>query len=170
MTSRAVAVTLLAMGAMLSPAFAEQKATTNLPVRQSETAPVAKDFCSSFIDLAAEMRNARLANDLQQRREALAEVIQELDAKSQELKALITLRKSMQDKVSDAILKIFLQTEPEAAAQQLSRLDPPTAAEILVRMNAKRSGEILTLMEPKRAASLVTLLAAQTSQKKEDKP
>jgi flagellar motility protein MotE (MotC chaperone) len=170
MKLKLVAITLLAASTMLSYAFAEQKDKENPTVQTGDTAPVPKDFCSSFIDLAAERRNARLVKDLQQKQEALTKAIQELDAKSQELKALIATRKAIQEKVSDSILKMYLQVEPEAAAQQLARLDTSTAAEILLRMNAKHSGEILTLMEPKRAASLVAILSFQANPKKVQNP
>jgi flagellar motility protein MotE (MotC chaperone) len=166
MTLRAFTILILATISVLSPSMAEKSEPINQSPQGGEAATVPKDFCSSFIDLAAERRNSRLIADLQRSREALAEIMRELDSKSQELKMLIATRKSLQDKVSDSLLKIYLQVEPEAAAQQLARLDPLTAAEILVRMSAKRSGEILTLMEAKRAASLVALLTVQAGQEK----
>jgi flagellar motility protein MotE (MotC chaperone) len=164
--------TLVAIVAAVVPNFAAAEAKEAVPdaVHEEAEPAIAKDFCSSFLDVAAERRNARLIQDLQRNRDALAEAIEELDEKAAQLKTLIDVRKSMQEKVSDSILKIYLQVEPEAAAQQLTRLEPTTAAEILLRMNAKRSGEILTLMEPKRAASLVAILTLQTPPNEETKP
>ena len=153
-----------------SPTLAEENKNPAESAPVIPLKPIAKDYCSSFVDAAAERRLARLADDLRKRRDELATKIEELKATSGELKVLIDTRKAMQDKVKESILKIYLQVEPEAAAQQLAKLEPTTAAEILAKMNAKRSGEILTLMEPKRAASLVAILTLQTRSREDRDP
>lgn len=131
--------------------------------------PIVKDYCSSFVDSAAERRLTEMNEALKRTRDEVDARLKELKSKSEELKSLIDARKAMQDKVADSLLKIYLQVEPEAAAQQLSKLEPGTAAEILVKMNPKRSGEILSLMDVKKAASLVALLTLQTSPEKDPK-
>jgi flagellar motility protein MotE (MotC chaperone) len=170
MNHRVVAFLAICPAILVSPGLAEQQSQEKPQQQKQESVVVPEDFCSSFIDLATERRHARLNQELQRSRDLLAETILELDAKSEELKSLIATRKSMQDKVRDSILKIYLEVEPESAALQLARLEPSTAAEILVRMNAKRSGEILSLMEPKLAASLVALLTLQAQTEKVSSP
>jgi flagellar motility protein MotE (MotC chaperone) len=125
-----------------------------------------KDYCSSFVDTASERRLTRLNDALTKTRAEVDARIEELKAQAAELKSLIDARKAMQAKVGESLLKIYVQVEPDAAAQQLSKLEPGTAAEILVKMNPKRSGEILSLMDPKKAAALVALLTLQTSPEK----
>ena len=159
--SLALAVSLAAGGARAEPAAAAPAEDTGPAPK-----PIVKDYCSSFVDLAAERRLTRLNDALKQTRDDVNARIEELKIQAAELKSLIDTRKAMQEKVGESLLKIYVQVEPEAAAQQLSKLEPNTAAEILVKMNPKRSGEILTLMDPKKAAALVALLTLQTSPEK----
>lgn len=156
---------LFALGISIAVAQAEQ-VMTEPEVDQSAPKPIARDYCSSFVDAAAERRVTRLNEALKQTREEVVARTAELREQSEVLKSLIDARKAMQAKVGESLLKIYTQVEPEAAAQQLSKLEPGTAAEILVKMNPKRSGEILSLMDPKKAASLVALLTLQTSPEK----
>lgn len=148
------------------PETAEAEGETHMPAVGK---PIVKDYCSSFADVASERRLMWIREDLKKEREKIEARIEELKKHSETLKTLIETRKAMQEKVKDSLLKLYLEVEPEAAAQQLAKLEPGTAAEILVRMNPKRSGEILSLMDPKKAASLVALLTLQTGTEKENK-
>lgn len=124
--------------------------------------PVAKeDYCSSFVDAAAELRLTRQNAALANVRKEVDEKLLELGSKTEILKNLIDERKAMQSRVGDQLLKIYTSVEPEAAAQQLSKLQPGTAAELLTRLTPKRSGEILSLMDARIAASLVALMTLQ---------
>lgn len=164
-----LAMTVVGQSQAWSAKHEAEKPKTEETSPQPPARPIARDFCSSFVDVAAERRLGRINEELNKTRVQLDARIEELKTRSAELKDLIETRKAMQSKVGDAILKIYLQVEPEAAAQQLAKLEPNTAAEILVKMNPKRSGEILSLMDAKKAASLVALLTLQTAPKEEPK-
>lgn len=157
---------LLAVAFGTCAARAEPAAAAPAEETPAAPKPIVKDYCSSFVDAAAERRLTRLNEALKKTREDVDARIEELKTQAAELKSLIDARKAMQAKVGESLLKIYVQVEPDAAAQQLSKLEPGTAAEILVKMNPKRSGEILTLMDPKKAAALVALLTLQTSPEK----
>jgi len=167
-SARTIPVALVLLGLSGEVAVSEESADAATPVATAPK-PIVKDYCSSFVDSAAERRLSEMNEALKRTRAEVDARLEELKAKSEELKLLIDTRKAMQDKVADSLLKIYLQVEPEAAAQQLSKLEPSTAAEILVKMNPKRSGEILSLMDVKKAASLVALLTLQTSPEKDPK-
>ncbi len=117
------------------------------------------DFCSSFVDAAAEVRAANQKKQLDGIKSEIEVKLQELTAKTEALKVLIAERDAARAKVSDSLLKIYATVESEAAAAQLAKLDPNTAAELLIRLNPKKSGEILTIMEPGKAAKLVALMS-----------
>ncbi|MCA0432965.1 MAG: hypothetical protein LCH46_06845 [Proteobacteria bacterium] len=123
------------------------------------------DFCSSFVDAAAEVRAANQKKQLDTIRADIEQKLAELTEKTQTLQTLIAERDAARAKVSESLLKIYSTVESEAAAQQMAKLDPNTAAELLIRLAPKKSGEILSIMEPAKAARLVALMSLRGQDK-----
>jgi flagellar motility protein MotE (MotC chaperone) len=113
-----------------------------------------KQFCAN---LAAIAGDARIAWQTAKLRELEAEVTQriaELDAKKAQLVEWTRQRDEALKKANDAVIAIYAQLKPDAAAQHLSAMEDAMAAAILAKLPPRTASAILNQMEPARAAQL----------------
>jgi flagellar motility protein MotE (MotC chaperone) len=117
------------------------------------------DFCRAFANKAAEARLARQSRQLADVKAKIEEQLLVLEQKTTALGQWIEKRDRIRAAVSDGLVKMYANVEPDVAAQQLRKLDVETAAEVLQRLNPKVSGEILSAMDVNFAGRILQLMA-----------
>lgn len=159
--------TLCAIG-NFQPACAEEQSSIPHPRPAEGT----EDFCRSFGNKAAEAKLLRHKQELTDLKSKIEEQLTQLEAKTKKLQDLTTKRDEYRAAVSESLVKIYTNVEPEVAAQQLEKLSFEMASEVLQRLNPKISGEIVTAMDVKLASRIVKLMFANASatEKKNDAP
>ncbi len=133
------------------------------PSVSGETAqPLGRDIQQYCANVAASAEAVRL----ERRRKQLAELEHEiaarltaLDAKQQELRALLDRLEAFERKTSDALVGLYSRMKPEAAAAQLAQIDDDVAAALMLQLKAKISSAILGEMEASRGAALAKKIA-----------
>ena len=126
--------------------------------------PAAQLYCRNIAEAAADARYARQVNALTGLEERLAQRIAELDEKRAELEAWVTRREEMMQQADDAIVAIYSQMRPDAAALQISVMDAEAAAAILSKVAPRTASAILNEMEAETAAYLANTMAARSLQ------
>jgi flagellar motility protein MotE (MotC chaperone) len=138
-------------------------------VRPSQ-ASAKPDFCRAFANRAAQTKLQNQKNELLQLKSQIEEQLLTLNQKTRELENLVAQRDAHQKAVSNSLVKIYSNVEPEIAAQQLEKLGVEMASEVLQRLNPKISGEIVTAMDVKLASRVVKVMLTKASnQKSEDR-
>ena len=150
------------------PAYAEEENS----ISNRGTAAGTADFCQSFGDKAAESKLLRHKQELIELKSKIEEQLSNLEARTKQLQDLTTKREEYRAAVSESLVKIYTNVEPEVAAQQLEKLSIEMASEVLQRLNPKISGEIVTAMDVKLASRVVKLMLANAAatEKKTDTP
>jgi flagellar motility protein MotE (MotC chaperone) len=130
------------------------------------SAPV-EDFCEAFADKAAEAKLARQRKELLDVKAEIEQQLSELNEKTKLLEALVAKRNELRDSVSENLIKMYANVEPEIAAQQLQKLSPQIAAELLQRLSPKQAGEIATVMEVDFASRVMKTMMANAAKQKQ---
>ncbi len=149
---------VVALGYLLAPAAglcAEQKKSDAAkPTPPATPGSEINQFCAN---IAAVAGDARIAWQTAKLRELEAEVhqrIAELDSKREQLVEWERKRDEALKKASDAVIAIYAQLKPDAAAQHLSAMEDEMAAAIMAKLPPRTASAILNDMEPARAAQL----------------
>jgi flagellar motility protein MotE (MotC chaperone) len=133
------------------------------PVQGAEANSLAKDYCESFSNAAAELRVQHQAEALLKLRNDVTGKLSEVKERTEELKAMIAKRDAMLVLASEELLKIYSKMDSESAARQLEKIDKDTAASVLRRLKPQLASDILSAMDVKRASMLVQIIANQNA-------
>jgi flagellar motility protein MotE (MotC chaperone) len=158
------AVAIVMLSAPSSPAvWAGQQAS------EQAARGIASDYCEKFSDAVADARARRQEEKLIELRNEVDAKLQEVLARTEDLKEMIRKRDEMLALASNELLKIYSRMDPESAALQLEKIDITTAASILRRLKPQLAGQILATMDVRRASRLVQIIANQNSTIEQEK-
>jgi flagellar motility protein MotE (MotC chaperone) len=124
--------------------------------------PSARDiqqYCANVAASAEALRLERRRNQLAALENEIASRLSTLDAKQQELRALLDRLEAFERKTSDALVGLYSRMKPEAAAAQLAQIDDDVAAALMLQLKTKISSAILGEMEASRGAALAKKIA-----------
>lgn len=125
-------------------------------------APSAHDiqqYCANVAASAEALRLERRRKQLSELETQMASRLSTLDAKQQELRALLDRLEAFERKTSDALVGLYSRMKPEAAAAQLAQIDDDVAAALMLQLKTKISSAILGEMEASRGAALAKKIA-----------
>jgi flagellar motility protein MotE (MotC chaperone) len=137
----------------VSTASAAQSATAQGPAGAALKAE--HEYCANIAAAAEELRLERRRKDLAELEKEVAARLQALEARQTELRAVLDRLDAFEHKANEALVGLYTDMKPEAAAAQFSRLDEEVAAALMLRMKAKVSSLILAEMDASRGAALV---------------
>ncbi len=160
---------LAALGCVVAPVAglcAEQKKQDG--GRAAELSPAGNDmkqFCANLAAIAGDARIAWQTSKLRELEAQITQRISELDSKREQLAEWVQKRDAAFKKASDAVIAIYAQMKPNAAAQHLSAMEDAMAAAIIAKLTPRASSAILSEMEPARAAQLTSRLISREEKK-----
>lgn len=130
------------------------------------------DYCRAFADKAREARFANQERQLDTLKSDIEAQLVELDARTKELRGWVEKRERIKATISENLVRLYTNVEPETAAAQLQKLDVSQVSALLQQLNPKIAGEIMSVMEPDFASKLTqSMLANARKPKKEiDQP
>ena len=120
---------------------------------------LAEQYCLNIADEAADARMAWQARTIQSLSDDLTVKIEELEARTAELKKWMKRREDFVNKATGTLIEIYAKMRPDAAAIQLKTIDMETASAVLSKLKARTSSAILNEMDPEHAAKLATVIA-----------
>lgn len=118
----------------------------------------ASQYCRNIASAAADARYARQADALAAMEKELDDRIAKLEAKRAEYEDWVKRRQDFLDKADTAVVAIYSQMRPDAAAQQIAVMDPEAAAAILAKLNPRTASAILNEMAAPIAAQLTNVM------------
>ncbi len=154
---------------LVSPSYAQQKAEApSAEKSQEQPASENKTEAQSEIDLellkSFEKKREELAkkeNEIKLKEEQLNMIQQSIQQKLNELAAiksdiekLITLRKDLEEKSINHLVKVYSTMPPAEAAAQIEKLDRDITIQILSRMKGKSAAKILSNINPATAVRI----------------
>lgn len=161
--SASLAILLLAAGAALAAVPARGADGGPAPAVTPEAAASAGDnaaeYCRNIANAAADARYARQADALAAMEKELEDRIAKLEAKRSEYEEWVKRRQEMLDKADAAVVAIYSQMRPDAAANQISVMDAEAAAAILAKLTPRTASAILNEMDAATAAALTDVMA-----------
>jgi flagellar motility protein MotE (MotC chaperone) len=116
-------------------------------------------YCRNIANAAADARYARQVEALDAMNKALTERIEALEAKRTEYETWVKRRDEMMRKADDAVVAIYSQMRPDAAAKQLAVMNDNSAAAILAKLAPRLASAILNEMDAPTAAHLTNVMA-----------
>jgi flagellar motility protein MotE (MotC chaperone) len=159
-------VTLHAQQASEGKAATEVPASApGLPANEAEpaVAPADEDnasqYCRNIANAAADARYLRQSDALAAMEKQLDERIAKLEAKRAEYEEWVKRREEFLAKADGAVVAIYSQMRPDAAAQQISVMEPEAAAAILSKLTPRTASAILNEMDATIAAELTNVMA-----------
>lgn len=120
---------------------------------------LARGYCVSISSAAADTRTAQQMSKLADMEKKVGQRIAALEAKTAEYKSWIERRDQFLKRANNALVKIYTQMEPDAAALQLVSMDEETAASILIKLEPQNASAILNEMAPEKAARLAATIS-----------
>ena len=166
MTLRSVslAILLLAAATALTPLPAGAADGGPAPAaaatpEATSTGDNAAEYCRNIANAAADARYARQADALAAMEKELDDRIAKLEAKRAEYEEWVKRRQEMLDKADAAVVAIYSQMRPDAAASQIAVMDPEAAAAILAKLSPRTASAILNEMDAPTAAALTDVMA-----------
>jgi flagellar motility protein MotE (MotC chaperone) len=120
---------------------------------------LARGYCVNIASAATDARIALQRAKLAEAERQITQRIATLEAKSAEYKAWVERRDEFLKRASAALVKIYTQMEPDAAALQLVAMDEETASALLTKLEPQNASAILNEMAPERAARLAAGIA-----------
>ncbi|MEX0955135.1 MAG: MotE family protein [Rhizobiaceae bacterium] len=157
----AAAGALLALAAVL-PA-ASQSLVPGAPAESS--ADEIERFCGNIVDAARDRRYALQKMELETLQTDIDERIVKLEEKRAEYEEWLSRRDRFMKQAQDAVVEIYGNMRPDAAASQLGELRAETAAAILMSLDARKASVILNEMKIETAASLTGIMVSAARQK-----
>jgi flagellar motility protein MotE (MotC chaperone) len=116
-------------------------------------------YCRNIANAAADARYARQVDALEAMNKDLTERINALEAKRAEYETWVKRREDMMRKADDAVVAIYSQMRPDAAAKQLAVMNDESAAAILAKLAPRLASAILNEMDAPTAAHLTNVMA-----------
>ncbi len=114
----------------------------------------AAQYCRSIADALSDARFARQKAALAAMEKDIEERLAKLEAKRAEYEAWLTRREDFLKRADGAVIAVFSQMRPDAAAAQMSAMGDDPAAAILAKLSPRVASAILNEMDPARAARL----------------
>lgn len=151
-----------------APAAAPAAAPPQVAAEPAPEAPPADNaslYCRNIANAAADARYARQANALKALEKDVDDRLAKLEAKRAEFEDWMKRRQDFLDKADGAVVAIYSQMRPDAAAQQIAVMEPEAAAAILARLNPRIASSILNEMSASVAAMLTTVMAGMPALK-----
>jgi flagellar motility protein MotE (MotC chaperone) len=153
------AIALVALG-ISDRSFVWAEQAVNADPAPANDEAVIQEYCLNISDKAAEARTAWLESNLAALRDAATAKIEELEAKTVEVRFWVERQQEMLQAANKGLVEIYAKMDPEAAAAQLSEIDPRMTVSILRQLSSRSASEILNVMEPGKAADIVKAIAA----------
>lgn len=155
MNARFLILSVLLLGASLGFSGTARSEDAKAPSAGDNAA----QYCRNIASAAADARYARQADALAATERELEDRIAKLEAKRAEYEEWVKRRQEMLDKADEAVVAIYSQMRPDAAANQFAVMDPEAAAAILAKLNPRIASAILNEMNPNTAAALTDVMA-----------
>jgi flagellar motility protein MotE (MotC chaperone) len=133
-------------------------------IQQSD---LAKSYCVSIGDAAADARIAWQRSMLAATEKKLDARIAVLEAKTAEYKEWLKRRDEFSRRATESLVQIYARMEPDSAALQLVAMDEETAAAVLNKLNPRNASAILNDMDPGKAARLTATIAGAARKKQQ---
>jgi flagellar motility protein MotE (MotC chaperone) len=115
-------------------------------------------YCANVADAAADARFMRQAAALADMDKQIQAHLEQLETKRKEYEDWLRRREEFLKKADEAIIAMFSQMRPDAAAAQMGVMSDDIATAILTKVNPRVSSAILNEMEPARAARLTGIM------------
>lgn len=163
-----VGLATAAQAADPAPASAPAAAAPQVAAEPAPETPPAGNaslYCRNIANAAADARYARQANALKALEKDVDDRLAKLEAKRAEFEDWMKRRQDFLDKADGAVVAIYSQMRPDAAAQQIAVMEPEAAAAILARLNPRIASSILNEMSASVAAMLTTVMAGMPALK-----
>lgn len=122
-------------------------------------APKPEQLCASIAASAETARIGREQKLLASLEQQLSARLSALEQKEREVAAMLDRVDGAERKASDALVALYTNMKPDAAAAQLAALDVDIAAALLMRLKPKISSAILDEIDAERGAALASRLA-----------
>lgn len=127
---------------------------------------LARGYCVNIGGSAADARIAWQKAKLADVEREISKRVAALEAKTNELKAWVDRRDQFLKRANEALVKIYSQMEPDAAAPQMAAMDEETSAALLLKLEPATASAILNEMPSDKAARLsATIAGAARTQK-----
>jgi flagellar motility protein MotE (MotC chaperone) len=123
-------------------------------------------YCRNIANAAADARYARQTAALTALEKELDDRIAKLEKKQAEYQEWVQRREDFLAKADDAVVAIYSQMRPDAAAQQIAVMDEEAAAAILAKVTPRTASAILNEMDATAAAHLTNVMAGLPAQTK----
>ena len=160
---------VVTLGYVLAPVAglrAEQRKSDAVkPAQSSSPGSDINQFCANIAQIAGDARIAWQTSKLRELETEVNQRIAELDSKRAQLVEWARKRDEALKKANDAVIAIYAQLKPDAAAQQLSAMEDAMASAIIARLPPRTASAILNVMEPARAAQLTRGMVSQEEKK-----
>jgi flagellar motility protein MotE (MotC chaperone) len=131
---------------------------------------LAQGYCASVADAAADARIAWQKAKLAEIEREIAKRIAALEAKTAEYKSWLQRRDEFLKRANTALVQIYTQMEPDAAALQLVSMDEETAAALLTKLDPQNASAILNEMQADKAARLTATISGAARLPKPNRP
>jgi flagellar motility protein MotE (MotC chaperone) len=126
-------------------------------------------YCKNIANAAADARYARQADSLAAMNDELGKRIDALEKKRAEYEEWVKRREDFLRKADEAVVAIYSQMRPDAAAQQIAVMDAEAAAAILSKLSPRVASAILNEMDAPTAAHLTNVMAGLPADLRKDK-
>ena len=118
-----------------------------------------KRYCTSIAVAAGDARFAYQTARLAEVETRIKAKVQELDAKTAEVRGWIQRRDAIQKQAAEKLVGIYAKMRPETAATQIVMLDDDMAAAILGQLTPRQASAIFNELVPERAGKLAAMIA-----------
>jgi flagellar motility protein MotE (MotC chaperone) len=123
-------------------------------------------YCRNIANAAADARYARQTAALTALEKELDDRIAKLEKRQAEYQEWVQRREDFLAKADDAVVAIYSQMRPDAAAQQIAVMDEEAAAAILAKVTPRTASAILNEMDATAAAHLTNVMAGLPAETK----
>lgn len=138
--------------------------TTGAIIRENELL----GYCFNVADLAVEARGSFLKEELATIEADVDRKIEVLDRKIDELQRWYEKRDAFLASANQALVAIYQNMRPDAAAEQLSKLGPALSAAIIAKLEPRVASVILNEMKAEDAAAITAMLASAMEAPREE--
>ncbi len=167
--SKVISLAVLLAALALPAAAEEHAAAPAAPVVTATPAPVAvaadepldnaAAYCRNIANPAADARYARQVDALTSLRKDIEDRLAALEKKRGEYEEWVKKREDFMAKADTAVVAIYSQMRPDAAAAQIAVMEPDAAAAILAKLSPRTASAILNEMDAQTAAYLTNVMA-----------
>jgi flagellar motility protein MotE (MotC chaperone) len=143
------------------PAVAEPVATEQPTKKET----LAERYCAVVVNAAVA---AKLKEEEAKANAVKADIevkLEQLKKATADLKTWLERREEFKSKATDNLVTVYMQMDPEAAAQRLTLVGEPAAAAIIMKLPPKSASAILGEMQPEMAGKITAFMAGAAAVK-----